>query len=64
MEEFCVFLGASYFRAVGKDQIYGLSARGFADGTGDPKGEEFALFRAFWLENLSRACSLLLYMRC
>ncbi|MGD7069770.1 glucan biosynthesis protein [Acetobacter sp. AAB5] len=50
MEEFCVFLGASYFRAVGKDQIYGLSARGFADGTGDPKGEEFALFRAFWLE--------------
>ncbi|MBO1324540.1 glucan biosynthesis protein [Acetobacter sp. TBRC 12305] len=50
MEEFCVFLGASYFRAVGKGQIYGLSARGFANGTGDPKGEEFALFRAFWLE--------------
>ncbi|GAN64329.1 glucan biosynthesis protein G [Acetobacter indonesiensis NRIC 0313] len=50
MEEFCVFLGASYFRAVGKGQNYGLSARGFADGTGDPKGEEFALFRAFWLE--------------
>lgn len=50
MEEFCVFLGASYFRAVAKGQTYGLSARGFADGTGDPKGEEFALFRAFWLE--------------
>ncbi|GBQ97409.1 glucan biosynthesis protein G [Acetobacter nitrogenifigens DSM 23921 = NBRC 105050] len=50
MEEFCVFLGASYFRAVAKGQNYGLSARGFADGTGDPKGEEFALFRAFWLE--------------
>lgn len=50
MEEFCVFLGASYFRAVAKGQSYGLSARGFADGTGDPKGEEFALFRAFWLE--------------
>ncbi|WP_210419341.1 glucan biosynthesis protein [Acetobacter vaccinii] len=49
-EEFCVFLGASYFRAIAKGQIYGLSARGFADGTGDPKGEEFALFRAFWLE--------------
>lgn len=50
MEEFCVFLGASYFRAVAKGQNYGLSARGFADGTGNPKGEEFALFRAFWLE--------------
>ncbi|POF63118.1 glucan biosynthesis protein [Novacetimonas maltaceti] len=50
MEEFCVFLGASYFRAVAKGQTYGLSARGFADGTGDPKGEEFALFRAYWLE--------------
>ena len=50
MEEFCVFLGASYFRAVAKGQNYGLSARGFANGTGDAKGEEFALFRAFWLE--------------
>ncbi|AOX20831.1 glucan biosynthesis protein [Kozakia baliensis] len=50
MEECAVFLGASYFRAVAKGQNYGLSARGFADGTGDPKGEEFALFREFWLE--------------
>ncbi|MBB3884089.1 glucans biosynthesis protein [Acetobacter oeni] len=50
MEECAVFLGASYFRAVAKNQNYGLSARGFADGTGDPKGEEFALFRSFWLE--------------
>ena len=49
-EEFCVFLGASYFRAVAKGQIYGLSARGFAIGTGNPKGEEFARFSAFWLE--------------
>jgi len=50
MEECAVFLGASYFRAVAKGQNYGLSARGFADGTGDSKGEEFALFREFWLE--------------
>ncbi len=49
-EECAVFLGASYFRAVAKGQNYGLSARGFANGTGDPKGEEFALFREFWLE--------------
>ncbi len=49
-DEICVFQGASYFRAVAKGQLYGLSARGFANGTGDPRGEEFALFRAFWLE--------------
>ena len=30
-DEFAVFQGASYFRAIGKGQIYGLSARGLAD---------------------------------
>lgn len=49
MEEFAVFLGASYFRAIAKGQQYGLSARGFAKGTADPQGEEFPLFRAFWI---------------
>ena len=49
-DEVCVFLGASYFRAVAKDQVYGLSARGLAIGTGNARGEEFASFRAFWLE--------------
>ncbi|MBE7212572.1 MAG: glucan biosynthesis protein, partial [Gluconacetobacter diazotrophicus] len=50
-DEVCVFLGASYFRAVARGQEYGLSARGFANRTGNAaKGEEFALFRAFWLE--------------
>jgi len=49
-DEFCVFLGASYFRAVGRGQFYGLSARGLAIGTGTPRPEEFPLFRAFWLE--------------
>ena len=48
--EAVVFLGASYFRAVAKDQVYGISARGLAIGTGNPRGEEFARFRAFWLE--------------
>ncbi len=49
-DEICVFLGASYFRAVAKGQGYGLSARGLAIKTADPSGEEFPLFRAFWLE--------------
>jgi glucans biosynthesis protein len=49
-DEVCVFLGASYFRAVGKGEGYGLSARGLSIKTGDPGGEEFPAFRAFWLE--------------
>lgn len=49
-DEICAFLGASYFRAVGRDLRYGLSARGLAVKTADPSGEEFPLFQAFWLE--------------
>ncbi len=48
--EFCVFQGASYFRAIGLGQTYGLSARGLALKTGDPMGEEFPDFTRFWLE--------------
>lgn len=44
------FLGASYFRAVGSDRQYGLSARGLAVDTGLPRPEEFPDFTAFWLE--------------
>ena len=49
-DEVCVFLGASYFRAVAKGQLYGLSARGLAINTGEAKGEEFPFFKAFWIE--------------
>lgn len=49
-DELAVFLGASYFRAVGRGQRYGLWARGVAVDTGLPKEEEFPSFRAFWLE--------------
>lgn len=48
-DEFAVFQGASYFRAVAKGQLYGLSARGLAIDTAQPKGEEFPVFRAFWV---------------
>ncbi len=48
--EFAVFQGASYFRAIGIGEIYGLSARGLALHTADPKGEEFPDFTRFWLE--------------
>ena len=36
-DEVIVFLGASYFRAVGRDQAYGLSARGLAIDTARPR---------------------------
>ncbi|MFN3208189.1 MAG: glucan biosynthesis protein [Roseovarius sp.] len=48
--EFCVFQGASYFRAIGIGQTYGLSGRGLAIKTADPEGEEFPEFIHFWLE--------------
>lgn len=48
-DEFLVFLGASYFRMVGRGQEYGLSARGLAVNTATQGGEEFPAFRSFWL---------------
>lgn len=54
LDEFTVFQGASYFRAVGEGQNYGLSARGLAIATAEAKGEEFPLFRAFWIERPQR----------
>jgi glucans biosynthesis protein len=50
LDELAVFLGASYFRALGRGQRYGISARGVAIDTGLPKQEEFPSFRRFWLE--------------
>lgn len=47
--QFLVFAGASYFRAVGRDHSFGLSARGIAINTGLPSGEEFPAFTEFWL---------------
>lgn len=49
-DEFIVFQGASYFRAVSKNQVYGLSARGLALDVAEPTGEEFPIFRRFWIE--------------
>lgn len=49
-DELMTLLGASYFRVVGKNQVYGLSARGLAIDTALPGGEEFPRFREFWVE--------------
>ncbi|MGJ7543899.1 glucan biosynthesis protein G [Variovorax sp. LT1R16] len=49
-DEIMSFLGASYFRVVGKGQVYGLSARGLSIDTAPPGGEEFPDFREFWVQ--------------
>jgi glucans biosynthesis protein len=50
LDELGAFLGASYFRLLGKDLHYGESARGLAldSGEGD-RPEEFPIFTDWWL---------------
>lgn len=48
-DEIVSFLGASYFRALGRDNRYGLSARGVAINTATSEAEEFPRFSAFYI---------------
>jgi periplasmic glucans biosynthesis protein len=49
-DEVGAFLGASYFRLLGKGQRYGQSARGLAIDCGEPdRPEEFPIFTDWWL---------------
>lgn len=52
-KDWCAFLGASYFRAIGSLGEYGLSARGVAIDTASPKAEEFPDFTEFYLQPAS-----------
>jgi len=50
MDELGAFIGASYFRLLGKGQRYGQSARGLALDCGETdRPEEFPLFTDWWL---------------
>ena len=49
LDEIVSFLGASYFRPIGREQTYGASARGLAIDTATGRQEEFPAFRSFWL---------------
>ncbi|MBK1695279.1 glucan biosynthesis protein D [Chromatium weissei] len=61
-DDLAVFQGASYFRALGKDLNYGLSARGLAIDTGLPSREEFPVFREFWIHRpTANAAAITLY---
>lgn len=63
MDEFLVFLGASYFRAIPKGAPYGLSARALSLNSALPGvPEEFPDFQQFWLEKpAAGAASLVAY---
>lgn len=51
-DEVIAFLGASYYRVLGRGQRYGLSARGLAVNAGT-HAEEFPFFREFWIEPMN-----------
>lgn len=62
VNQFLVFAGASYFRGVGSENSFGISARGIAVDTGLSSGEEFPLFTEFWLVRPSpKAKTMMLY---
>jgi glucans biosynthesis protein len=64
LDEFLVFQGASYFRGVARDQLYGISARGLAVRTArlEGEGEEFPAFTDFWIERPAvQASSLVIH---
>lgn len=54
-QDWVAFLGASYFRAIGDDGQYGLSARGIAVNTACGVPEEFPDFREFYIEEAQSA---------
>ena len=58
-----VFLGASYFRAIGQGQRYGASARGLAIDTAERGGEEFPRFEQFWIVRPARNARELVDLR-
>lgn len=57
--DLAVFQGSSYFRAVGRELQYGLSARGLAIDTSRFGEEEFPMFRAHWLQRPAAESSAL-----
>ncbi len=50
LDELVAFVGASYFRALGRGSSYGLSARGLALNTATSQAEEFPRFSRFYME--------------
>src|SRR5690606_10177394 len=60
-DELMSFVGASYFRVLGRDNIYGLSARGAVVNSWVNLPEEFPRFTEFYLERPVAGQPLTLY---
>ena len=58
-EDVAIFQGATFYRSRAHAQPFGLTARGLAIRTGDEPGEEFPLFREFWIEKPTPAANTL-----
>ncbi|WP_323039282.1 glucan biosynthesis protein G [Gemmobacter sp.] len=63
MDEVVAFIGASYFRALGRGSAYGASARGLAVNTATARGEEFPRFSRFYIERGTSPDSITIYAR-
>lgn len=48
--DFAIIQGATFFRALARGQNYGVIARALTLKPAEARGEEFPIFRAFWLE--------------
>src|SRR5215218_5532835 len=48
--DFAIVQGATFFRALARGQNYGAIARALTLKPAEARGEEFPIFRAFWLE--------------
>ena len=48
--DFAIIQGATFFRALARGQNYGAVARALTLKPAEVRGEEFPIFRAFWLE--------------
>ena len=59
MREIGIFQGATFFRSSARHQNLGVMARGLTLKAGDPKGEEFPAFRAFWIEQPAKGADQL-----
>jgi glucans biosynthesis protein len=60
-DEVVAFLGASYFRALGAHQRYGLSARGLIINPVGPGPEEFPRFTEYWMLKPARGATQLTF---
>ena len=59
--EIALVQGASFLRAIARDQTFGAMSRALSLKTADPRGEEFPFFRAFWIEQPSRDDTLVVH---